>query len=132
MDTDVAIQSFAADADAEGVAAVCAELGWPSYADPDTARRGCGAPGVTTSVARAGTQVVGFAQVLSDGVVNGYLAQVGVLAPFRRRGIARRLIVAAFEQSGAQRLDLVTDDAQAFSRSFAHQEKPGYRVYPRR
>lgn len=93
---------------------------------------GAAPPGVTTSVARAGTQVVGFAQVLSDGVVNGYLAQVGVLAPFRRRGIARRLIVAAFEQSGAQRLDLVTDDAQAFSRSFAHQEKPGYRVYPRR
>lgn len=73
--------------------------------------------------------VIGFAQVLSDGVVQAYLALVGVLEPWRRQGIARRLVVSAFEASGAKRLDLLTDDAQDFYRSFAHQEKPGFRIY---
>jgi len=74
--------------------------------------------------------VVGFAQVLSDGVVQGYLAQVAVLERFRRRGIARRLVDAAFEASGARRLDLLSDDAQDFYRSFANKDKPGFRIYP--
>jgi len=104
-----------------GVSAVCRSLGWDSYADEDVCRRGCQAPGVSTFVAIAGGAVVGFAQVLSDGVVQGYLAQVAVLERFRRRGIARRLVDAAFEASGARRLDLLSDDAQDFYRSFCEQ-----------
>lgn len=115
---------------ADGVAAVCRELGWPSYADPTVAGRGCAAPGVSTVVAVADDAVIGFAQILSDGVVQGYLSMVGVLQPWRRRGIGRSLVLSAFEASGARRLDLLTDDAQAFYRSFAHQEKPGFRIYP--
>ncbi|GAB3927833.1 hypothetical protein GCM10011575_10890 [Microlunatus endophyticus] len=115
---------------AEGVAAACSELGWPSYADPDVAARGCSAPGVTTRVALADQAVVGFAQVLSDGVVQAYLAQIGVLEPWRRQGIATKLIEAAFGACGAQRVDLLTDDAQGFYRSFDHKEKAGFRIYP--
>lgn len=76
---------------AEGVATVCSELGWPSYADAAVAARGCGAPGVSTFVAVADRAVIGFARVLSDGVVQAYLALIGVLEPWRRQGIARRL-----------------------------------------
>jgi ribosomal protein S18 acetylase RimI-like enzyme len=115
---------------ADGVAAVCRQLGWPSYADPAVAGRGCSAPGVTARVATSDGAVVGFAQILSDGVAQAYLAQVGVLPSWRRNGIATRLITAAFNASGAQRLDLLTDDAQDFYRSFAHREKAGFRIYP--
>ncbi|MFT4235663.1 MAG: hypothetical protein QM607_11780 [Microbacterium sp.] len=38
------IQAFTAAA--HGVASVCRELGWPTYSDPEIARRGCAAPGV--------------------------------------------------------------------------------------
>lgn len=53
------------------------------------------------------------------------------LEPRRRQGIARRLVTAAFEASGAQRLDLLTDDAHDFYRSFDSKEKSGFRIYPR-
>lgn len=115
---------------AVGVAAVCRELGWPSYADPEVAARGCSAPGVSTFVAVADDVVIGFAQVLTDGVVQAYLSTVGVLEPWRRNGIGRELIIAGYRASGAQRLDLLTDDAQDFYRTFAHKEKPGFRIYP--
>lgn len=116
---------------AEGVAAVCRELDWPSYSDASVAARGCSAPGVKAFVAVTDGGVIGFAQVLTDGAVQANLALVGVLEPWRRQGIARRLVVAAFDASGAQRLDLLTDDAQDFYRSFAYREKSGFRIYPR-
>jgi ribosomal protein S18 acetylase RimI-like enzyme len=126
-------------ADAEGVARLCRELGWPSFSDPDVAVRACTAPGVVAFVAvepagegvpERGERVVGFAQAFGDGVVQSYLAQLGVAASHRRRGTGRRLVEAVFAASGTRRLDLVTDDAQAFYRSFEHREKPGFRLYP--
>lgn len=118
-------------AHADGVAAVCAELGWPTYADPDVARRGCGAPGVSTRVALdAEGAVVDFAQLLGDGVVQGYLAQLGVRSGWRHRGVATALVEAATRDAGVQRVDLITDDAQGFYASFAHQTKSGFRIYP--
>ena len=141
--------------DAEGLAALCRELGWPSFSDAEVAARACTAPGVIAWVAvepveRVGPvgsvgsvgpvgpvdvkveseRVVGFAQAFGDGVVQSYLAQLGVSATHRRLGIGRRLVEAVFAASGTQRMDLVTDDAEAFYRSFAHREKPGFRVYP--
>lgn len=115
----------------DGVVAVCQSLGWPSYSDPVVVARGCGGPGVTTTVAlesRGG--VVGFAQVVGDGLVQGHLAQLGVLASHRRQGIATRLLEAAFTASGVRRIDLVTDDADRFYASFPHRLKQGYRIYP--
>jgi len=114
----------------EGVAAVCRSLGWPSYADPDVARRGCTAPGVVTRLAVDGATVVGFAQACGDGVIQSFLSQLGVLESYRRRGLASRLVEATFAATGTQRMDLLTDDAEAFYRSFEHKEKPGYRIYP--
>lgn len=115
----------------DGVTAVCRSLGWLSYSDPVVVGRGCGGPGVTTVVALADDEaIIGFAQVLGDGVVQGYLAQLAVLPAHRRQGIATRLVEAAFTASGVQRLDLVTDDADAFYDRFPHRRKQGYRLYP--
>ncbi|WP_166979689.1 GNAT family N-acetyltransferase [Paramicrobacterium fandaimingii] len=115
---------------AAGVASLCKELGWHSYSDARVAKRGYSAPGVSTFVAVSNDEVIGFAQVLSDGIVQAFLAQVGVSEKHRRQGIARALVIAAFQNSGAQRLDLITDDAHEFYRSFAHREKAGFRIYP--
>ncbi len=72
-------------AHAEGVAALCAELGWTSYADPALAERGLLAPGVVTRVALEGEHVVGFAQACGDGVVQSFLAQAFHAAFAHRR-----------------------------------------------
>lgn len=57
---------------APGVAALCRVLGWPSYADPAIAERGCAAPGAVVFVAVADDAVIGFAQILTDGIVQAY------------------------------------------------------------
>lgn len=75
--------------------------------------------------------VVGFAQVLGDGMVQGYLAQVAVVPTRRRRGIARALVEAASTLAGVQRLDLPTDDADQFYESVTHRTKRGHRLHPR-
>lgn len=115
---------------AAGVSDVCKVLKWPSYVDSEVASRAFSAPGVSTIVAIVGDQVVGFAEVFSDGIVHGHLALVGVLPAFRRQGIAKSVVREAFAISGAQRLDLVTDGADDFYASFAHQQMSGYRIYP--
>ena len=115
---------------AEGVAALCAELGWTTYADPGVAVRGMLAPGVVTRVALDGDRVVGFAQACGDGLVQSFLAQLAVSAAYRHRGIARRLVEEVLAATGTQRMDLLTDHAQDFYASFAHRRKDGFRIYP--
>ncbi|MDN5896817.1 MAG: GNAT family N-acetyltransferase [Nocardioides sp.] len=116
---------------AAGIADLCQDLGWPSYSDIDTATRGCSGAGVIVRVAVDDDEhVVGFAQVMGDGVVQSFLAQLAVAASHRRQGIARALVVEAFAASGTQRMDLLTDDAEQFYRSFPHKAKPGFRIYP--
>lgn len=115
-----------------GIARLCGELGWSSYSDPpDVAARGCTAPGVIVRVAvEDDGRVLGFAQVMGDGVVQSFLAQLAVNASHRRQGLARTLVEAAFAATGTERMDLLTDDAEEFYRSFPHKTKPGYRIYP--
>lgn len=119
---------------APGIARLCRAEGWQTYARTEVAEKGCAAPGVTTLVAvneLTGT-VAGFAQVLSDGIAQGYLAQLIVHPAYRRIRLARTLVKKVFTMSGAQRLDLLTDDAQAFYETFEGHAKPGYRIYPHR
>jgi len=98
-----------------GIARLCGELGWPSYSDLDVADRGCSAPGVAVRVAVADDgQVLGFAQVMGDGVVQSFLAQLAVTASHRRQALARALVEAAFTATGTERMDLLTDNAKAF------------------
>ncbi|MEP9384972.1 GNAT family N-acetyltransferase [Nocardioides sp. KR10-350] len=114
-----------------GVGALCAALGWPSLTDPDLCRRVLSGPGVVARIAVDGSAVVGFGYGMGDGALQSYLAQLAVTPAYRRRGIARRLVEAIYDATGTQRMDLLTDDAQAFYEAMPHQTKPGYRIYPR-
>ncbi len=50
----------------------------------------------------------------------------------RRAGLAhvRRLVDDVTRRSGVQRVDLLTDSAQAFYTSLPHRTMDGFRVYP--
>jgi ribosomal protein S18 acetylase RimI-like enzyme len=114
-----------------GIVALCEAEGWPSFgADPDRAHAVLTAPGVTTVVALDGELVTGFAYALSDGHLTAYLSMMAVHHDYRRKGIGRDLIEHAFPLTGAERLDLVTDTAGAFYRSFDHRTFEGFRIYP--
>jgi hypothetical protein len=59
----------------DGVLRLCTAEGWPSFAaDPESAVRVLTAPGVTTVVALESGEVIGFAQLFSDGELQAYLA----------------------------------------------------------
>lgn len=127
----VRIERFA-EHDLAGVLQLCEAEAWPSFAeDPARALRALTAPGVTTVVARDDEGVVGFAQLLSDGEIQAYLAAVAVAAHRRGAGIGAALIEAAVGLAGGYRIDLLADDgATAFYDRLPHRKKSGYRLYP--
>lgn len=116
----------------DGVLRLCVQEGWPSLpADPQRAVRVLTAPGVTTVVAVDGVEVIGFAQIMSDGEIQAYLATIAVDASRRGQGIGRSLVSEGLRLAGGERIDLLSEvDAAAFYRSFPHFEKPGFRLYP--
>lgn len=62
-----------------GALRLCTAENWPSFpADPERAERILTAPGVTTVVAVDGDDVVGFAELFSDGELQTYLANLAV------------------------------------------------------
>jgi ribosomal protein S18 acetylase RimI-like enzyme len=114
-----------------GIVALCEAEGWPSLgADLDRAHAVLTAPGVTSVVALDGDQVIGFAYLLSDGHIAAYLSMMAVHPTHRRQGIGRKLLEYAAPLTGAQRVDLVTDTANAFYKSFDHRTFSGFRIYP--
>ena len=115
----------------DGVVALCRELSWPSYLDPETALGAFSAPGAVTWLARCDATIVGLAHLLTDGHVQSHLSLVGVLAKYRRQGIARVLVREAFRAGGGKWLDLVSEPgSEGFYRSFVNQERFGFRIYP--
>ena len=118
------------DGDAEGIARLATAVQWPSLTDALVVRRVCTAPGSVAYVAVEGGTVVGWAQALGDGVLQSHLSFLAVLPEHRRRGIARLLTVATFQATGTVRMDLITDDADAFYETFEHRRMHGYRLYP--
>jgi predicted N-acetyltransferase YhbS len=117
-----------------GVLALCTAEGWLSLpADPQRANRVLSAPGVTTVVAVAAQtgDVVGFAELLSDGELQSYLANLLVGVSWRGRGVARVLVAEALRQAGGERVDLLSEDAAVgFYQALNHREKRGFRLYP--
>ena len=61
-----------------------------------------------SSIAYAGSRIIGTARVLSDGVCNAYLVDVWTYTPYRRQGIARRMIQDLLHQLPGQHVYLAT------------------------
>lgn len=116
----------------EGILRLCAAQGWPSLpSDPERAGRALSAPGVTTVVALQHGAVAGFAQLLSDGELQAYLALALVAPACRGSGIGRSLVEGATQRAGDVRVDvLASPDSTGFYERFAHKVMPGYRIYP--
>ena len=118
-------------ADLHGVIELSTAAGGTSLAkDPERAWRALSAPGVTTIIAIDAGEIVGYAQMQSDGAIQAHLSSIVVAENRRRQGIGGRLIEEAFSRCGAERVDLTTEDAQAFYRSLAHREWTGFRLFP--
>ena len=130
----VVCKAFDPEAHLSGVVEICRSLEWDNFRhDPDLTCRSLTAPGVTTLVAVAGDEVVGFAQIYGDGVIQAHLGLLAVDEKWRRRGIGRGLIKEAFARVGAGRMDLIaSDESLDFYRSLRHREQAGFRIYPER
>ncbi len=115
-----------------GVLALCEAAGWESFRQSsDLARRSLTAPGVCTMVALRGRDVIGFAQMQGDGVLQAHLSLIAVAEGFRREGVGRRLVEEAALRCGARRVDLISSrESEAFYESFAHRSRAGFRIYP--
>ncbi|HKH11643.1 MAG TPA: GNAT family N-acetyltransferase [Rubrobacter sp.] len=129
----VVYEAFDAGPHLAGVVGILGSLGWDNFGhDPDLTRRSLTAPGVTAIVAAARDtgEVVGFAQVFSDGVFQAHLGLLAVDEGWRRGGVGRGLVGEAFARVGARRMDLIaSDESLAFYRSFEHREQAGFRIY---
>ena len=124
------IEPFA-DEHFEGILELLAAEEWTTLtADPQVTLRSLSAPGVVSLVAVEEGRVVGFAQTLTDGVIQAYLCRLLVGNPFRGKGVGRLLVQKSFSASGAQRIDLLaTEEAEGFYASFPHSGRwPGYRL----
>lgn len=115
-----------------GILRICEAEGWPSFpADPQRAVRALTAPGVLSMVAVEDGEVVGFAQMLTDGALQAFLCLLAVAREARGQGVGRKLVEQTFARSGAERVDLLgLDESEGFYRSFEHRAMPGYRLYP--
>ena len=69
-------------------------------------------------------RIVGTARALSDGVCNAYVVDVWTLSPYRRRGIARRMMETLEPRLKGQHVYLFTDDAADFYRRLGFREQP--------
>ena len=117
--------------DLDGIIRLCESEGWPSYTeDRELTWRALTAPGVYTVVAVETDEVVGFAHLQSDGVIQAHLSLLAVASHRRRQGIGRRLVEEAFARGGGKRVDLLSEGSDAFYRSFSHRQLPGFRLYP--
>jgi ribosomal protein S18 acetylase RimI-like enzyme len=88
------------------------------------------APGAVSIVAVSDGEVVGFAEVVTDGAVEGYLATLVVGAGARGQGVGRRLVQEAFARTGLERLDVLSLPAsEDFYRGFPNRELQGFRLY---
>lgn len=117
--------------DLVGVLRLCELEHWSSFLeDPARADRALTAPGVTTMVAIEGGELVGFAQLQSDGEIQAHLSVIAVDPRHRKKGIARDLIVTALQQAGGLRVDLITETAETFYSSLPHFRLSGFRLYP--
>jgi ribosomal protein S18 acetylase RimI-like enzyme len=113
----------------DGVVRLCAAEGWRSWT-PEKTVRGLTASGVIAVVAEENGELVGVAELLTDGEVTAYLALLVVAKQARGRGIGRTLVRELFARSALERMDLLAEQRSVrFYESMPHRAKPGYRLY---
>jgi GNAT superfamily N-acetyltransferase len=116
---------------AAAIASMCHAEGWDFWSDTSAVAQALSAPGVTTLVSVVERDVAGAAEVISDGAINWILGALIVSPAYRGRGIGTALIAEAFRRTGAQRLDLLTENAGSrFYQSLSGREMSGFRLYP--
>lgn len=120
------IVGFAAE-HLDDVIGLLAAEGWSHADDPQRTWRALTAPGSTSIVALVDDDLVGVAQVLSDGEIQSFLALLAVRRSHRRRGVGRMLIDCAFERAGGRRLDLISC-ADPFYEALGYRRLPAFRT----
>lgn len=88
-------------------------------------------PGVVRLKAMVGERMVGFASAETRSGT-GWITTIGVIPPFRRRGIARALLAACEEQVGTRRVRLCVRRSNSGAQQLYEQQ--GYQrvdVWPR-
>ena len=68
----------------------------------------------TVVIAYDDDKIIGTARALSDGVCNAYIVDVWTYTPYRKQGIARKMMELALSKLQGQHVYLWTDDRQAF------------------
>lgn len=80
-----------------------------------------------------GSELVGFARAVSDGVSNAYVSTVAVRPDHQRQGIGRELMRRLLADRDSVRFVLHTSEAgERLYRGFGFAERPGMLVRPRR
>ena len=82
-------------------------------------------------IAHADGGVIGTVRALSDWVCNAYIVDVWTYTPYRRQGVARRMMEMVLEKLEGQHVYLFTDDAQSFYESIDMQRtdnRTGYQT----
>lgn len=78
------------------------------------------------AIARDGDHVVGTGRLLSDGVCNAYLLDVWTATPYRRQGIASRVVTALLDAVPGQHVILQTDRARALYETLGFGLEPDF------
>jgi ribosomal protein S18 acetylase RimI-like enzyme len=113
----------------DGVVRLCAAEGWHSWTS-ENVLAAFSSPGVIAITALEGDEVIGVAQLLTDGRVIAYLGLLIVAADARGQCVGRALVDDLFSRSGLSRIDLLSEDTSTrFYESMPHKAKRGYRLY---
>jgi GNAT superfamily N-acetyltransferase len=128
----------ARSADAQGIAALLGELGYPSPVEAIPARlaRMLAGPGQSVLVAEDGGLVIGLATVIVRHVINddapfARLSALVVAGDSRGRGVGSALVTASeriARDAGCSAMEVTSGDhrpdAHAFYRSLGYEERP--------
>jgi len=74
-------------------------------------------------IAYDGERIIGTARALSDGICNACVVDVWTFSPYRRQGVARRMLELLLEPLRGQHVCLFTDDAPEFYEKLGFQRR---------
>jgi GNAT superfamily N-acetyltransferase len=108
----------AAGLDLHQVLALYDAVGWTAYTSSPQIVSAALSGSAAIAVARAGTELVGLARVISDGASICYLQDVLVRPAFQRRGIGRRLVQLVLQPFSHVRQKVLLTDDEAGQKAF--------------